>query len=274
MQKKSIKKKIRRKKKGFTLIELLSVIIILGVLMIIAIPSVTSYIHQSRKRILTTTIGTYINSLVYEVNNLNYPFIDPSTIYAVPIECISVESGGTDPFGEWHQANDAYWAYVLVQYDTTKYIYGFTFKDSAGYGLYPITESGIKTSIEQLKPTPEVGKPVSGDLTSVAPLEKWEESGFKVNKNTNFIVLEAESEEKIGNGITTCTLKQKGNNYIQVEEDKKICTVSGVKTCDETPGTLAGDGTKKSPYMIESIEDLVAFSNIVNNKHIKQVFIV
>lgn len=151
-------------------------------------------------------------------------------------------------------------------------IYGFTFKDSVGYGLYPITESGIKKSIEQLKPTPEVGKPVSGDLTSVAPLEKWKESGFKVNKDTNFIVLEAESEEKIGNGITTCTLKQKGNNYIQVEEDKKKCTVSGVKTCDETPGTLAGDGTKKSPYMIESIEDLVAFSNIVNNKQYKTGF--
>ena len=36
---------------GFTLIELLAVIIILGILMIIAIPSVTSYINNSRKRV-------------------------------------------------------------------------------------------------------------------------------------------------------------------------------------------------------------------------------
>ena len=37
-------------KKGFTLIELLAVIIILGVLMIIAIPSVTQYISNSRNQ--------------------------------------------------------------------------------------------------------------------------------------------------------------------------------------------------------------------------------
>lgn len=33
---------------------------------------------------------------------------------------------------------------------------------------------------------------------------------------------------------------------------------------DSTPGVLAGDGTVDSPYLIESIEDLVAFSNSVN----------
>ncbi|MBO5375413.1 MAG: prepilin-type N-terminal cleavage/methylation domain-containing protein, partial [Bacilli bacterium] len=39
-----------KNKKGFTLIELLAVIIILGVLMIIAIPSVTEYIQTARKK--------------------------------------------------------------------------------------------------------------------------------------------------------------------------------------------------------------------------------
>ena len=38
-----------KNKNGFTLIELLAVIIILGVLMIIAIPAVTKYISDSRK---------------------------------------------------------------------------------------------------------------------------------------------------------------------------------------------------------------------------------
>ncbi len=41
--------KKKRRSFAFTLIELLAVIIILGVLMLVAIPSITSYIGNSRK---------------------------------------------------------------------------------------------------------------------------------------------------------------------------------------------------------------------------------
>lgn len=37
------------------------------------------------------------------------------------------------------------------------------------------------------------------------------------------------------------------------------------KVKDETPGVLEGNGTQNTPYEIESIEDLVAFSNEVNS---------
>lgn len=62
-------------KKGFTLIELLAVIIILGVLMIIAIPSVTQYIQNSRKEAYVKTIDSFSRAVMQEVNegkNLNF----------------------------------------------------------------------------------------------------------------------------------------------------------------------------------------------------------
>jgi prepilin-type N-terminal cleavage/methylation domain-containing protein len=240
-----------KKRKGFTLIELLAVIVILGLLMAIAIPSVTKYITESRKKTLTTTVGNYIGALVNEVNDLSYTFTGQNTIYAVPIECISLERGGTNPFGHWYQANDAYFAYVLIQYDdvNSKYVYGFTFKDSAGYGLYPTIQEKINEKGSQVKTGYTINKPVTGDLTSLVTLAKWQESGFKVDFSTHLQVLTASSEGQTGDGINTCTLAQKGDNYDAIEQEKEA-----------GKSTLA-NLIKKHNTLITEIPTLTATSN-------------
>ena len=207
---------MKKKNKGFTLIELLAVIVILGLLMAIAIPSVTKYITQSRKKTLTTTIDNYIGALTNQVNDMEYVFTGTNTIYAVPIECIALERGGTNPFGEWHQASNSYWAYVLVQYDdaTSSYTYGFTFKDSAGYGLYPTTSEKLKESGSQILTDLNLSRPTTGKITNITVKDNW--TGFEVTNDTNLIVLKATSEGQTGNGTTTCTLCQKGKNYDDV----------------------------------------------------------
>ena len=49
-------------------------------------------------------------------------------------------------------------------------------------------------------------------------------------------------------------------------KDGKLTEENQVKqVTDTTPGELAGKGTAEEPYLVQSIEDLVAFSNNVNN---------
>ncbi len=211
-----------KNRKGFTLIELLAVIVILGLLMAIAIPSVTKYITESRKKTLVSTMGNYMSALSNDVNDLQYTFTETNTVYAVPIDCISLERGGTDPFGEWHQASKAYFAYVLVQYDdeTSSYMYGYTFKDSAGYGIYPTTSNKLNSSGVQISTGLELTKPKTGLITGLTSLENWKNSGFKVDSSTWLKVLDSTSEGDVGDGVDTCTLTQKGSNYEIVEEEK------------------------------------------------------
>ena len=210
-----------KNKKGFTLIELLAVIVILGLLMAIAIPSVTKYITQSRKKTVTSTIGNYIGALVNVVNDLTYTFTGYNTVYAVPIECIALERGGTNPFGHWLHANNSYWAYVLVQYDdeTSSYRYGFTFKDSAGYGIYPTAQSKLNEQGKQIQTGLDLSRPQTGKVTTITDTDNW--NGFAVDSTTDLIVLKAASEGEVGDGETTCTLQQKGDNYAQVEQEKE-----------------------------------------------------
>lgn len=58
-------------KKGFTLIELLAVIVILGILMLIAIPSVTRYINKSRQGTFKNTAQLLIDSVRTDVVSSN-----------------------------------------------------------------------------------------------------------------------------------------------------------------------------------------------------------
>ena len=253
------------KRKGFTLIELLAVIVILGLLMAIAIPSVTKYLTQSRKKTLTTTIGNYASALVAEVNNMEYIFTETNTIYAVPVECVEVERGGTNPFGQWSPATENHWAYILVQYndESSSYTYGFTFKDSAGYGLYPITLEKLKESGSQIQTDLKFNIPKTGSYTNFVDSEAWERSGFNVNDDTVIKIHTKENDacsvQKIctGTGTNVGDIITCGSEEFYVIEDSastiKVLSRYSIDTSTYKQTRYPGEPTKfaDSNYWVE-----------------------
>lgn len=118
----------KKNKKGFTLIELLAVIIILGILMIIAIPSVTSYISSSRKNAYVDTAKQVIGGARVLVNSGKLEAYDSSVTYYIPSSCINLENGDkpVSPYGDFVSA------YIVVTYNGNGYDYYWTSVDETG----------------------------------------------------------------------------------------------------------------------------------------------
>ena len=106
--------------KGFTLIELLAVIVIMGVLLMIAVPSVSNYINNSRKNAYITTAKELIRGATNLVNSGKLDVFDLGTTYYIPSSCIHTETGGESPYGAFDPA------YIIVQYDGNSFTFYWT----------------------------------------------------------------------------------------------------------------------------------------------------
>ena len=138
-----------KNKKGFTLIELLAVIIILGVLMLVAIPSVTTYINSSKKDSYIATAKQYIKAASNMVNAGEFDVYDPTITYYIPAKCIPLESGGQSPYGDFDRA------YVAVTYDGNGFRFYWQSRDITGMGIPKatladdLTKDSVKSGVKK-----------------------------------------------------------------------------------------------------------------------------
>ena len=138
-----------KNKKGFTLIELLAVIIILGVLMIIAIPAVTKYIEDSRKNGYISTAKSIVNGARNLVHSNGFDLSDTATTYYIDGSCIKADNGYKSPYDDFDKA------YVAITTTEEGHEYFWMSVDKSGKGIKTLKniekldiddiESGVST---------------------------------------------------------------------------------------------------------------------------------
>ena len=116
-----------KNRKGFTLIELLAAVVILGVLMLVAIPRVSKYIDNSKRDTFVDTAKAYIENARYKVLNGEYNCEDGQVLDFTKLE---VDKGTKSPFGlEITKAS----SYVKVEKRDGEYIFSVFMTDGQHY---------------------------------------------------------------------------------------------------------------------------------------------
>ena len=127
--------------KGFTLIELFAVIVIMGILMMVAIPAMTRYIENSRKDTFIDTAKQYVNSVrnMWASDSLSCDVTGGTSIvsgavgdgdYYVVIDSKNDPNGLIDSGGKSSWGNREVLGYVHVKVSST------SGKAKTTYGIY------------------------------------------------------------------------------------------------------------------------------------------
>lgn len=170
-------------KKGFTLIELLAVIVILGIIMAIAIPSMTGYIANSRKDTMLSTAQEFVNSartLLISENAL--PSYGEAVV--VPVSTIEVDKGGVSPYTNKNFKEIDGTSYVLVynkaptaaEATSKDYSYAIALEDDKGNCLDLVDEKFLTSGVTRKKRAHVKGgsckiKAVKGNLSTPTTFE-------------------------------------------------------------------------------------------------------
>lgn len=137
-------------KKGFTLLELIAVIVIIGVLLLIAVPSVSGIIFNSKDSVYSNNISSYLTEAqsLYASKKFG-PLLDEDQIMIVPIKDITFEKNASkdSPYGSYEFDK----SYIIIERTEHSYELYATILDSTGRGVFELKSDDITNKIIELQ---------------------------------------------------------------------------------------------------------------------------
>ena len=228
--------------KAFTLIELLAVIIILAILLVIAVPSVSNYISDSRKSVYVASAKAHIDGARFLINNGKLNAYDTSATYYIPGKCVKMENDTDSPYGKWKDR------YVGVTFTGNGWDYYWESTDESQVGIKLVSENEldtdkVETGIKEVLPNTLIN-----GTTKLLVLNDNCLPGDWIDKTTTIQGGDGEDNDpsivlptQIDNTTWTLdvlTLKMEQKNCWNSNSNRKICNVAvHVTNSGETPLT-------------------------------------
>lgn len=158
-----------KKHNGFTLIELLAVIVILGIIMMIAIPNVISTVEKQEKNTYISDANKLITMAKYTMRtNTDIPYPDPGQVVILYFSYIDNGDVETDPEGRTYDLQQSYVALKHTEDNYIEYwvqLVGVDATSNRGVPLTSEVELSKDTAINLVKKgfSPVVGKSAIGN---------------------------------------------------------------------------------------------------------------
>ena len=96
------------KEKGFTLIELLGVIVILSLVMLIAIPNITSTLERSKKEQYLTDATKFVTLVEYELKKGDIDKPGANDLFKITLGCLNTNDIERDAENKEYDKNNSY----------------------------------------------------------------------------------------------------------------------------------------------------------------------